>query len=155
LVDPASWTELHEHYAQAPSIGFETNGNIEIPLGLREIVEGQARISEVQFRTFTQRAMSWKEVGRASWLQADYGRAFRLFLEWTGLHAPTSPRSSHVISSYCSVTLRSILRTGSHVQALKNPSLGTRAHIAQLQRKPAAGSRSARSAESNQKIPRA
>jgi hypothetical protein len=76
--------------------GFETEGVLDVPLGLREIVEGQARVCEIQFRTFTQRAMTWKEVTQAGWLRSVYGKAFSLYLQWTGLHEPESPRSSHV-----------------------------------------------------------
>ncbi len=122
LVDPAPWSDVYEYYSRKGSIGFESDGFIDIPLGLRELFEGQARVSEVQFRNFTQRALTWKEVEQAGWLRSDYGKAFN-----SSSSGPDSTplRRREALTSTCSsfsARLRSIRVSGAQKLYMQTPA---------------------------------
>jgi hypothetical protein len=96
LVNPDPWVEAYRKFVADRHSGFETDGVLQIRLGLRDLVEGQARISEIQHRDLTQRAVSWQEVKANRWLKRTYGHAFERYLQLTGLAEPETPRDDSV-----------------------------------------------------------
>ena len=96
LLDPTPWDDAYRAFESDRRVGFDPNILLEIPLGMVEIAEGQARISEIQHRNLTQRALSWATVMNDGWLDGIYGRAFNLFLKLTESSEPTSPRDDIV-----------------------------------------------------------
>lgn len=96
LVDSSSWQEAYEEFVRKGSSGFEPGSYMQIPIGLRDLAEGQARISEIQHRNLTQEALSWADVRSRGWLAGVYGKAFDTFLHFSGFSEPESPRDNPV-----------------------------------------------------------
>ncbi|MEZ5403761.1 MAG: hypothetical protein R2729_29035 [Bryobacteraceae bacterium] len=96
LINPESWADAYERFVGDQHKGFETEGILRIPLGLRDIAEAQARISEIQHRDLTQQAVSWRDVRANGWLGPVYARAFDRFLELAKLDEPETPREDSV-----------------------------------------------------------
>lgn len=96
LPNPLPWFDQYEHFARTGKPCFSPNEIIELPLGLHELFEAQARLSELQYRALTYKQMTWAEAKAGGWLSKEYGRAFKLFLELSGLPEPESLFDSQV-----------------------------------------------------------
>jgi len=96
LINPEPWMDAYRKFVADRHSGFETDSIFEIHIGLRDLAEGQARISEIQHRDLTQRAVSWQEVKANGWLDRAYGRAFELYLQLAHLSEPETPRDDCV-----------------------------------------------------------
>jgi hypothetical protein len=96
LLDPTSWLTAYDQLVSAQRSGFERGGIVQVPLGMRALLEGQARVSEIQHRNFTQRASTWAQVKSEGWLKGIYGRAFEMYLKLAEVSEPESPQDSTV-----------------------------------------------------------
>jgi hypothetical protein len=84
LPDPRDWEADMEALRTSRAEGFYLGSPIDIPpLGLREILEGQARFSQIQYLYGASGGcLSWNDLRERGMLSGVYVRAFEIFLEF-------------------------------------------------------------------------
>jgi hypothetical protein len=95
----ASRGELSDAFsalAEANSSFFNEGEVVSLPLGMQDLLEGQARVSEIQYRDLAHKDLPWEEANSAGWLEGIYGQAYRVFLQVTGMAPPRSPLEDQV-----------------------------------------------------------
>jgi hypothetical protein len=92
LPDPRPWEDEELKLRESKIRGFYHGSSIVLPpVGAREIFEGQARFSQMQYLYFASgRSLSWKNFETAGMLEGVYLVAFELLLNFTGLEQPAS-----------------------------------------------------------------
>jgi hypothetical protein len=88
LPDATRWIPFYDEFVRSQNTFFVPNQLIDLPLGMHHIMEGQARMSELQFRSLTVNSMSISEAMNLNWLVGDYGVAFEQFLRYAELTQP-------------------------------------------------------------------
>ena len=96
LPDPDPWIDLYERFVKDERPCFAPREIIEFAIGLREIAEGQARVSEIQYRSLAYETMTWSEVKARGLLSGVYATAFEEFLRLTGFDEPSYPIDASV-----------------------------------------------------------
>ncbi|MEZ0497434.1 hypothetical protein [Sphingomonas sp. IW22] len=89
---PKEWGEPFSHLRKAKERGFYYGSPIELwPLGAREVLEGQACFSQIQFLHFASGGrLGWDDFKALGILHGMYLRAFEQFLRQSGLEWPPS-----------------------------------------------------------------
>lgn len=84
LPDPRDWEAEMEALRTREAEGFHLGSPIDIPpLGLREIIEGQARFSQIQYLYGASGGyFSWNDFRARGMLSGIYVRAFQIFLDF-------------------------------------------------------------------------
>lgn len=84
LHHPLKWEGMVDQLRRAKTTGFYLGSPIEIPsLGLKEIFEGQARFSQLQYLFGASGGrLSWEEIRRHGMLKGLYVQAFEKFLSY-------------------------------------------------------------------------
>ncbi len=88
-IDP--WLEALQTFERDDALCFSRGEFIELPLGMSDVQEGQARVSELQFRHLTVDADEWTVARERGLLDDVYGTAFHVFLERTDTTFPEHP----------------------------------------------------------------
>jgi hypothetical protein len=90
--DPRPWEDEERMLRESKVTGFYYGSPVLLPpLGAREIFEGQARFSQMQYLYFSSgRTLSWEIFETAGMLMGVYTAAFDFFLNFTGLEQPAT-----------------------------------------------------------------
>ncbi len=93
LPDIRAWENEFHVLGQKKVVGFYYGSDVILPpLGAREIFEGQARFSQLQYLYFsTGGKISWDELKYIGMLNGVYKEAFDTFLEILGVTWPSTP----------------------------------------------------------------
>jgi hypothetical protein len=83
-----TWLDLLEDFVKSERQFFLPYQLFEVPVGMGHIMEGQARLIELQYRTLAVSDMSYSEAKERSFLSGVYSVAFEFFLQATGLPTP-------------------------------------------------------------------
>ena len=89
--DPKVWEPRSQQLRKTESIGFYYGSPIYIPpIGAKEIFEGQARFSQLQYLYLASgRTISWNDFDKAGMFNGVYIEALQYFLDATGLETPS------------------------------------------------------------------
>lgn len=90
LPHPLKWEAAMEKLRASQTEGFYPGSPVEVPpLGAKEIFEGQARFSQLQYLFGASGGrLSWDDIRGRGMLQGVYGRAFEIFLDLTAEEWP-------------------------------------------------------------------
>lgn len=83
LPNAVDWIPYYEDFVKSQRQYFVPNQLVQLPLGMREILEGQARFAELQYRS-----LSYRDARRQAWLGGVYTVAFDEYLKIAGLPVP-------------------------------------------------------------------
>ncbi len=91
LLDPRPWEAKAQQLRNAKAPGFYYGSPIHLPpIGAREIFEGQARFSQLQYLyRASGRNINWGDFDKAGMFTPVYVEAFQCFLDLTGLERPS------------------------------------------------------------------
>ena len=84
------WIDLYEHFNRTAKPGFSPLEIIDVPLGMKELQEAQARLSELQYLDLSYQSISWAEVKTGEKLSGIYGTALNYYFKHGNLSEPTS-----------------------------------------------------------------
>lgn len=89
--DPRAWESRAQRLRDDKVPGFYYGSPVRLPpIGAKEIFEGQARFSQLQYLYLSSdRTISWDRFDEAGMLSGVYVKAFQYFLRLTGLGAPS------------------------------------------------------------------
>lgn len=98
LPDPREWNSRAKECEAAQIAGFYDGSPVLLPpIGAREIFEGQARFSQLQYLYFASGlTITWEEFEKAGMFRGVYVDAFNVFIEATGLPRPHDLHDSTV-----------------------------------------------------------
>jgi len=93
LPDARQWKAKFERLRAEGVPGFVKSPTINIPcLGVKQLFEGQARLSQIQFLYLASaQTLTWEDFRSAGMLSGVYVEAFNLFLKLTGSSWPATP----------------------------------------------------------------
>ena len=84
------WIDLYESFIQTVKPGFSPLEIIDVPLGMKELQEAQARLSELQYLDLSYQPISWAELKKGKKLSGIYGAALNYYFKHSNLSEPTS-----------------------------------------------------------------
>ncbi len=92
IPDPRDWEEAFAALRSQKKKGYYYGSDLAVvPLGARQIFEGQARFAQLQYLYFASSAkLGWDDVRPKGMLKGDYGAAFETFLRLAELEWPPS-----------------------------------------------------------------
>jgi hypothetical protein len=98
LPDPRDWDSHFRTLRDKKEPGFYYRSPVMVPpIGAREIFEGQARFSQIQYlHTASSGSLAWRDFDDLGMLGGVYRTAFDFYLKKTGTDWPDSPNSSVV-----------------------------------------------------------
>lgn len=87
FADPSKWRDQAKALAARKAPGFYYGSPIYVqPIGVKEIFEGQARLSQLQYLYIASRGeKKWNFFVQKGFLDDIYGKAFSHFIKWSGL----------------------------------------------------------------------
>lgn len=96
--DPQKWEDAAVRLHASETAPSDNGRTIRLPsLGAKEIFEGQARISQIQYLQFASGGRySWADFARMGMLAGVYIEAFETFLRASGIPEPLNPESPTV-----------------------------------------------------------
>lgn len=96
--DPRKWEDKSRELRQRKVHGFYYGSPIALPpIGAREIFEGQARFSQLQYIYFSSgKTTLWNDFEEAGMFQGVYVAAFKIFLEITEFEQPSKLDDSSI-----------------------------------------------------------
>lgn len=84
------WMDLYEYFTRTAKPGFTPLEIIDVPLGMKELQEAQARLSELQYLDLSYQPLSWDDIKTGEKLSGVYGAALDYYFKHGNLSEPTS-----------------------------------------------------------------
>lgn len=98
IPDPRTWEQEFAKLRANKVVGYFHGSDVHLPpIGARELFEGQARFSQIQYLyRASGNSIDWHGLRSAGMLNGVYGEAFDVFLRLTGAPWPANPCSPEV-----------------------------------------------------------